>query len=55
MSDVKKNHIYTVEMRIDGKDLNPDDITGFLNLKPVNTSNTVSIKRADRRPFWGYN
>ena len=51
------NHIYTVELRLSGEQLEPSEISTQLSLKPSNvlsqSQNQSSIRK--RRPYWGYN
>lgn len=48
------NHTYTVELRFSGKNLEPDIITQYLNLQPVQVFVDFNSK-SNRIPFWSYN
>ena len=57
-SEIKINpHTYTIELRISGNQLNPEEITKKLNLKPNKTSNNPRplLNKKNKQPFWSYN
>ena len=51
------SHIYTVELRFFGDQLEPSEISALLNLHPSGTfrhsQNQFAIRK--RRPYWAYN
>jgi hypothetical protein len=55
-SQVKANHIYTVELRFYGDELEPSEISRRLCLNPTNSSDIsiASSKERKIRPFWAY-
>lgn len=55
--DIIIPHAYTVELRFEGSNLEPSEITKRLNLEPSNAfskTNSNSVYRK-RRPYWAYN
>lgn len=59
MNQSKKTaaHIYTVELRLSGDELDPDEISTQLNLIPSNSFSLSKneIGRKKRKPYWAYN
>lgn len=51
------DHIYTLQLRFSGEQLQPSEISAKLNLSPSHTSSQLPSQSAGKtRPaFWGYN
>jgi uncharacterized protein DUF4279 len=50
-------HIYTVELRLSGDQLEPSEISSRLGLHPSNASSPGQnqLRTRKRRPYWAYN
>lgn len=59
MSQEKKaeGHIYTVQLRFSGDQLEPSEVSDRLNLLPSNAFSQLKNESASRkrRPYWAYN
>ncbi|WP_431287586.1 DUF4279 domain-containing protein [Roseateles chitinivorans] len=51
------SHVYTIELRFSGDELEPLEISSRLHLQPSNSfgRNGAQLGAKRRRPFWAYN
>lgn len=56
-NELRAGHIYTVELRFSGDQLDPSDVSARLKVPASNTSDRPMVELAGRRrrPFWSYN